>query len=236
MSGKVIEHAATRRPRILGAALRLHQQQPGPGARPLLHGHAQAPGDREGQAVQAGRAAARDPGGGCPDRRCDGADDALRCGTPVQRRQRRSRHELELGAAGESRAGNRPLQPARRAAALHLRRDLHVARHRHHEGRPGLELHPDLQGQGRQPAGRRQVVPPARAAERAGGGVLVGDALRHRDPLDDPEPEQRLGALVLRQAEGERGRLDRPLFRTEGACRRGRATGSRRFPARASTR
>ena len=33
------------------------------------------------------------------------------------------------------------------------------------------------------------------------------------DPLDDPEPEQRLRALVLRQAQGERGRLDRPLLR-----------------------
>ena len=50
--GQGDRHAAAGRPRILGAPLGLHQQQPGPGARPLLHGDAQAAGHREGQAVQ----------------------------------------------------------------------------------------------------------------------------------------------------------------------------------------
>ena len=79
-----------------------YQQQPDPGARSVLHGHAQTPRDREGQAVPARRAPARHPRGGQPDRRCDGAHDALRCGASVQRHQRDSRNELELGAACES--------------------------------------------------------------------------------------------------------------------------------------
>ena len=36
-------------------------------------------------------------------------------------------------------------------------------------------------------------------AERAGGGLLVADGVRQRDPLHDPEPEQRRGPLVVRQ-------------------------------------
>ena len=48
-----------------------------------------------------------------------------------------SRHELALGVPGQSRAADRHLRPDRRAAALHLRCDLHGARPRHHEGRPG---------------------------------------------------------------------------------------------------
>ena len=56
-----------------------------------------------------------------------------------------------LGGADESRSGNRHLQPARRAAALLLRRDLHVPCHREKDGRPRCELHPGLHGQGRQP-------------------------------------------------------------------------------------
>ena len=98
----------------------------------------------------------------------DGANAAVQCRAALQRRHRISRHPLALGGAHGSRPGNRHLQPARRAAALLLRRDLHVARHRAKEGRPRRELHPGLQGQGRQPLRRRQVLPPARACERAG--------------------------------------------------------------------
>ena len=67
------------RHRILGAAIHVHQQQPGSRARPLLHGHAQAAGHREGQAVQARRAATRHPRGRGEGRRRDGANAAVRC-------------------------------------------------------------------------------------------------------------------------------------------------------------
>ena len=144
-----------------------------------------------------------------------------------------SRHEVALGVPGESRPGDRHLWPGRRAAALHLRRDLHVARPRHHEGRPRGKLCPDVQGQGRQALRRRQVVPSARARKRAGRGLLVADALRHRHPLHDPEPEQRRGPLVLRQAQ-DRTPTARSIC-TSGRKhpRAWRATGSRPFPAKA---
>ena len=61
---------------------------------------------------------------------------------------------------------------------------------------PGSQLHPGVHGQGRQPFRRRQVVPAARACRSAGGELLVADAVRHGDPLHDPEPEQRLGPLI----------------------------------------
>ena len=98
---------------------------------------------------------------------------------PERFRQRRavSRHEVALGVPGESRPANRHVRPDRRTAALHLRRDLYDARPRRHEGRSRGELRPGVQGQGRQPLRRRQVVPPARACERAGRGVLVADAV-----------------------------------------------------------
>ena len=70
-------HAAAARHGLLGAALGVHQQQPGSGARPLLHGHVEAFGDREGQAVQARRAPASNPRGRGADRRCNGSRDAL---------------------------------------------------------------------------------------------------------------------------------------------------------------
>ena len=66
--GKGHEYASACGDRVLGATLGVRQQQPRPGARPFLHGHAQAAGDREGQAVSARRAAARDPRRGCTDR------------------------------------------------------------------------------------------------------------------------------------------------------------------------
>ena len=223
--------------RILGAALDGHQQQPGTRARPLLHGHAQAPGHRERQGVQTRRPAARDPRGRGPDRRRDGPGDAVRrARAHSAERQGDCRHELALGRGRALQPGGRQLQPARRTAALHLRRHLHVAGHRHQEGRPRVDLHPGLQGQGRQPPRRRQVIPPARARERAGSSLLVADAVRHRHPLHDPELEQRLGTLVATTS-SRRTRMARSIstsgrrpLRTRGS------TGSRRFPARASTR
>ncbi len=83
--------------------------------------------------------------------------------------------ELELGAACESNSSHRHPRPTRRTSALHLRRDLHVARHRCYEGRPWVELHSDVQGQGWEPSGRWQVLPVARPAGCAGGGLLVRD-------------------------------------------------------------
>ena len=46
-------HDPSGRPGVLGTAGRSHRPQPGTGARPLLHGHAQEPGHREGSAVRA---------------------------------------------------------------------------------------------------------------------------------------------------------------------------------------
>ncbi len=48
MSGHGNQYASTRGPRVLGTTIRLHQQQPDPGARPVLHGHAQTARHREG--------------------------------------------------------------------------------------------------------------------------------------------------------------------------------------------
>ena len=101
---------------------------------------------------------------------------------------------------------------------------------------PGGELRPDVQGQGRQPLRRRQVLPPARAREPAGGGLLVADAVRQRNPFDGPEPDERRGPLVLRRAQDERRRLAGPVLRARQRRQARRATGSRRFPAGASTR
>ena len=42
---------------------------------------------------------------------------------------------------------------------------------------PGWQLHPGVQGQGRQPLRRREEISSARARERAGRAVLVADAL-----------------------------------------------------------
>ena len=50
--GPADRHDPAGRHRLLGPARRGHRQQPGPRARPV-HGHAQATGHREGQAVQA---------------------------------------------------------------------------------------------------------------------------------------------------------------------------------------
>ena len=72
--------------------------------------------------------------------------------------------------------------------------------------------------------------------EPAGGGLLVADAVRQRNPLDGPEPDERRGPLVLRRAQDERRRLVRPVLRARQRRQARRATGSRRFPAGASTR
>ena len=71
-------HAPARGPRILGAPVQRHQQQPGSRARPFLHGDAQAARHREGQAVQPRRAATRHPRGCGAHRRCDGPNNAVR--------------------------------------------------------------------------------------------------------------------------------------------------------------
>ena len=97
---------------------------------------------------------------------------------------------LGLGRALGSRPGNRHLQPARRAAALLLRRDLHVTRYRAEDGRPRRHLHPVLRGQGWQPLQRRQVLPIAPAREYSGVELLVTDSIRHWNPLHDPERGQ----------------------------------------------
>ena len=146
-----------------------------------------------------------------------------------------SGHSLGLGVPREAEPGNRDLQPARRAAAVHLRRDLLVARPRRDESRSRGELRPDLQGQGRQPLRRRQVLPPARAREPAGGGLLVLDAVRQRNTLHGPEPDERRRPLVLRRAQDERRWLVRHVLRARQRRQARRATGSRRSPAGAST-
>ena len=158
-------------------------------------------------------------------------------GTQRRRPQAFPRHSLGLRDPREAQPGNRDLQPTRRAAAIHLRRDLPVARHRRDESRSRRELRTDLPGQGRQPLRRRQVLPLARACEPAGCGLLVLDALRQRDPFHGPEPDERRGPLGLRRAQART-----PTARstcTSGPTatgRPGRATGSRPFPAEASTR
>ncbi len=62
-----------------------------------------------------------------------------------------------------------------------------------------------------------QVVPAASARERAGRGLLVADALRHRDPFDGREREQRRRAFVLRQVQGQCRWFGRPVLRPQGA-------------------
>ncbi len=122
-------------------------------------------------------------------------------------------HSLGLGDPSEAQPGNRELQPARRAAAVHLRRHLPVARDRSDESRSRGKLRSDLQGQGRQPLRRRQVLPPARPREPAGFGLLVVDAVRQRNAFDGPEPDERRGPLGLRRAQDERRRLAGPVLR-----------------------
>ena len=51
--GQADRHDSSGRHRVLGATGHGHRQQPGAGARPVLHGHAQAARHREGQAVPA---------------------------------------------------------------------------------------------------------------------------------------------------------------------------------------
>ena len=70
---------SARRHRILGTAVHVHQQQPCSRARPLLHGHAQAAGNREGQGVQAGCAATRHPRGRRQGWPPDGANAPVPC-------------------------------------------------------------------------------------------------------------------------------------------------------------
>ena len=60
---------------------------------------------------------------------------------------------------------------------------------------------------------------PEATCERAGVELLVADTIRHPNPLDDPERDQRLGALGLRQIQDQRRWLDRPVLRAEGTRR-----------------
>jgi hypothetical protein len=87
------------------------------------------------------------------------------------------RNEVALGVPGESRPENRYVRPDRRAAALHLRRDLHDARAGRNESRPGWKLHAGVQGQGRQPPRWREIISSECTCERAGRAVLVADAV-----------------------------------------------------------
>ena len=142
--------------------------------------HAQAAGDREGQAVSARRAAARDPRGRA--RIGDAMGRVMLFDGPERFRQRRPRFPARSGTgwfSGESRL-SRPTPTARSMSgcttptARSIRRPaLGVMK-----AGPGGTVRPGLQGQGRQPPRRRQVVPPARARERAGRGLLVADAVR----------------------------------------------------------
>jgi hypothetical protein len=149
-------------------------------------------------------------------RKCDVRGDPAR-----ERHDGISGHWLGVGDPRKAQPRKRDLQSARRAAAIHLRRDLLVARHRRNESRSGGKLRPDLQGQGRQPLRRRPVLPPARARRPARLCLLVVDAVRQRHPFDAPKPNQRRGPLVLRRAQVEPRRLARPLLRTRGAGRSG---------------
>ena len=129
------------------------------------------------------------------------------------------------------------LQPARRAAALHLRRHLHFAQHRRQEGR----------------ARDRSMSRPSRTrmATTSTAPSLTACTCR-RTCRPRPSGRSRFTtrrpvrwsrtramtrpALVLRQAQDQRRWLGRSLLRPQGARGVRRATGSRRFPARASTR
>ena len=55
----------------------------------------------------------------------------------------------------------------------------------------------------------------ARARKGAGRGLLVDHAVRHGKPLHGPEPDQRRGSLVSRQAQDQCRRFDRSLLRPQ---------------------
>ena len=129
-------------------------------------------------------------------------------------------------------------QSARRAAAIHVRRDLPLARSRSDESRSRRELHPDLQGQRRQPLRRWQVVPPPRAREPAGGGLLVAHRLRQQHALDGPKHDERRGPRRVSMPHSLKKRWNMlPWTSTsDPQLRQARtATGLRRFPVGAST-
>ena len=90
------------------------------------------------------------------------------------------------------------------------------------ETRSRDELRPGIQGQGRQPLRRRQVLPPARARQPAGSRLLVADAVRQRNTFHGPEPDERSGPLVLRRPQDERRWLVRHELRTHRAARPGK--------------
>jgi hypothetical protein len=82
-------------------------------------------------------------------------------------------------------------------------------------------------GRRQQSARRRQELQAALAAEHPGQEFLVGDRLRHPDPLDDSDGP----AIPERQqpeqgGSGERRRLGRRLFRSQAAAGEGRQLGA----------
>src|SRR5689334_5902882 len=66
-------------------------------------------------------------------------------------------------------------------------------------------------------AGWRQVVSPARSAQRADQAVLVGHPLRRRHPRADPEPAENCRSFLAHGPAQERGWLGGHLLRTDGA-------------------
>ena len=118
-------------------------------------------------------------------------------GPSFPRRRAVSRHAVALGLAGGSRPADRHLRPDRRAAALHLRRDLHDARHWRDEGRPRrnyVQAFKDKDGNRLDGGKSYRLHVPANAPAAAFWSLTLYDT---GDPLHDPEPEQRLGPLVL---------------------------------------
>ncbi len=77
--------------------------------------------------------------------------------------------------------GRRP--PLRRAPVDALQRRRRHARHGRHQARRGLRLRHRRHGLEAPAAGRCEDLQAAPAAQRAGEGQLVGDHLRHPDPL-----------------------------------------------------
>ena len=223
----------------LGAALRVHQQQPGAGARPLLSWRCSSRwASRRARRSSRMRGRRAHPRRGRTDRRRDGS---RRCSSTASSASRCQCHSPARTGTGCMLVN--PTQETEHYSQVDER--LHytygaiytspgIGVKKAGPGSQYIQAFKDKDGN-RLDGGKsyRLHVP----AERAGGGVLVGDALRHRDPLDDPEPEQRLGPLVATTSS-----RSTPTARLTCTSRprprrpRMRATGSRRFPARASIR
>ena len=130
-----------------------------------------------------------------------------------QRRDGVPWYAMGLGHPRQARPGSRTLQPARRTPPVHLRGDLPLPRHRQDGTRTRSHLPPGIQGPGRQPLRRRAGLPAAHPGEPAGCGILVADALRHRNALDGPELDERCRSFRVRRPCCQRGRFHRPVLR-----------------------